>query len=39
VRNAAASLFLSLAGAVEQPDDFVTYVENATQANLRRVSR
>jgi hypothetical protein len=35
VRKAAASLFLSLAGAAEQPDDFVTDVENATEANLR----
>jgi hypothetical protein len=34
VRKVAASLFLSLAGAAEQPDDFVTDVENATQANL-----
>jgi hypothetical protein len=39
VRTAAASLFLSLAGAAEQPDDFVTEVENATEANLRGVSR
>jgi hypothetical protein len=39
VRKAAASLFLSLAGAAEQPDDFVTDVENATDANLRGVSR
>jgi hypothetical protein len=39
VRKAAPSLFLSLAGAVEQPDDFVTDVENATEANLRGVSR
>jgi len=39
VRKAAASLFLSLAGADEQPDDFVTDVENATEANLRGGSR
>ena len=39
VRKAAASLFLSLAGATEQPDDFVTDMENATEANLRGVSR
>ena len=39
VRKAAASLFLSLAGAPEQSDDFVTDVENATEANLRGVSR
>jgi hypothetical protein len=38
-RKAAASLFLSLADAAEQPDDFVTDVENATEANLRGVSR
>jgi hypothetical protein len=39
VRKAAASLFLSLADAAGQPDDFVTDVENATGANLRGVSR
>jgi hypothetical protein len=39
VRKAAVSLFLSLAGAAEQPGDFVTDVENATEANLRVVSR
>jgi hypothetical protein len=39
VRKAADSLFLSLAGAAKQPDDFVTDVENATEANLRGVSR
>jgi hypothetical protein len=39
VRKAAASLFLPIAGAAEQPDDFVTDVENATEANLRSVSR
>jgi hypothetical protein len=39
VRKAAAFLLLSLAGAAEQPDDFVTDVENATEANLRGVSR
>jgi hypothetical protein len=39
VRKAAASLFLSLAGAAERPEDFVTDVENATEANLRGVSR
>jgi hypothetical protein len=39
VRKAAALLFLSLAGAPEQSDDFVTDVENATEANLRGVSR
>jgi hypothetical protein len=30
---------LSLAGAAEQPDDFVTDVDDATEANLRSVSR
>jgi hypothetical protein len=39
VRKAVASLFLSLAGAVERPEDFVIDVENATEANLRGVSR
>jgi hypothetical protein len=39
VRKAAASLFLSLAGAAEQPDDFVTDVDDATEANLWGVSR
>jgi hypothetical protein len=39
VRKAAASLFLSFAGAAEQPEDFVTDVENATEAHLRGVSR
>jgi hypothetical protein len=39
VRRAAASLFLSLAGAAEQPDEFVTDVDDTTEANLRGVSR
>jgi hypothetical protein len=39
MRNVAASLFLSLAGAAEQPDEFVTDVDDATEANLRGVSR
>ena len=39
VRKAAVSLFPSLVGAAEQPDDFVTDVENATKANLWGVSR
>jgi hypothetical protein len=39
ISSSAASLFLSLAGAVEQPDDCVTDVENATEANLRGVPR
>ena len=39
MRKAAASLFLSLAGAVEQTDYFVTGVEIVTEASLRGVSR
>jgi hypothetical protein len=39
MRNAAASLFLSLAGAAERPDESVTDVDDATEANLRGVSR
>ena len=39
MRKATASLFLFLAGVVEQPEDFVADVENATEANLRGVSR
>lgn len=39
VRKVAASLFLSLAGAAEQPEDFVTDVDDAMGANLRGVSR
>jgi hypothetical protein len=39
VRGVAASLFLSLAGASEQPDEFVTDVDDAAAANLRGVSR
>ena len=36
MRKAAAPLFLSLAGAAEQfDDDFVTDVDDATEANLR----
>jgi hypothetical protein len=38
-KGAAASLFLSLTGAAEQPEDFVTDVEKATEANRRSVSR
>jgi len=34
MRKVAASLFLSHAGA-DEPADFVTDVENATQASLR----
>jgi hypothetical protein len=40
VRKAAASLFLSIAGgAAEQPEGFVSDVENAMETNLRGVSR
>ncbi len=37
--NVAASLSLSLAGAAEQPDEFVTDVNGAMEANLRGVAR
>jgi hypothetical protein len=37
MRKAAASLFLSLAGAAEQP--FVTGVDDTTEENLRSVAR
>ena len=39
MRKVAASLFLSLDGAAEQPDEFVTDVDDATEQNLRSVSR
>lgn len=39
MHKVAAALLLSLAGAAEQPDDFVTDVDDATEANLRGVSR
>ena len=39
MRNAAASLFLSLDPSAEQPDEFATGVDDATEANLRGVSR
>ena len=39
MRKVAASLFLSLAVAAEQPDAFVTDVDDATESNLRGVSR
>ena len=35
----AASLFVSLAGGAEQPEDFVADVDDPREANLRRVSR
>ena len=38
-RKVAACLFLFLAGAAEQPDEFVTDVDDATEASLRGVSR
>ena len=38
-RKVAACLFLFLAGAAEQPDEFVTDVNDATEASLRGVSR
>ena len=39
MRKVTASLFLSLAGAAEQPDEFMTDVDDATKANLWGVSR
>jgi len=39
VRKAAASRFLSVAGAAERPEDFVTDMDSATEANLRTLSR
>ena len=39
MRKAAASLLLCLAGAAEQPDEVMTDVDDATEANLRGVSR
>jgi hypothetical protein len=38
-REVAASLFLFLDVAAEQPDELVTDVDDATEANLRGVSR
>jgi len=35
----AASVFLSLVGAAEQPDEFVTDGDDATEANPRGSSR
>jgi hypothetical protein len=35
MRKAAASLFLSLAVAAEQPDEVVTDVDDPTEENLR----
>jgi hypothetical protein len=39
MENVASSLLLSLAGAAEQPDEFVTDVNGAMEATLRGVSR
>jgi len=39
MRKVAASLFLSLAGAAEQPEEFVYDVDDAMDADLRGVSR
>jgi hypothetical protein len=39
MRKAAAALFLSLDVAAEQPDEFVTDVDDATEQTLRSVSR
>jgi hypothetical protein len=39
MRKAAVSLFLSLDVAAEQPDEFVTDVDDAAEANPRGVSR
>jgi hypothetical protein len=39
MRKVAASLLLSLAGAAEQPDEFVTDVDDGAEANLRGESR
>jgi hypothetical protein len=39
MRKVAASLVLSLDAAAEQPGEFVTDVDNATEQNLMSVSR
>jgi hypothetical protein len=39
MRKVAASLSPYLAGAAEQPEDFVADMDDATEANLRGVSR
>jgi hypothetical protein len=39
MRKAAAALFLVLDVAAEQPDELVTDVYDATEENLRSVSR
>ena len=39
MRKVAASLFLSLDGAAERSDEFVTVADDATEENLTSVSR
>ena len=39
MRKVVASLFLSHDGAAERPDEVVTHVHDATEQNLRSVSR
>ena len=39
MRKEAASLFLSLDGAAERPDEFVTDVDDATEQTLRSAPR
>jgi hypothetical protein len=39
MRKVAASLVLSLDAAAGRPDEFVTDVDDATEQNLRSVSR
>jgi hypothetical protein len=39
MRKVAAFLFLSLAGGAEQPDEFATDADDATEANLRGASQ
>lgn len=39
MREVAASLFLSLAGYAEQPEEFVDDVDDSTDVDLRGVSR
>jgi hypothetical protein len=38
MRKVAASLLRSLAGAAEEPDHFVTDVEDATEPNLSGIA-
>ena len=39
MRKVSGSLLLCLAAGAERPEDFVTDVDDATEANLRGVSR